>query len=436
MSTPLSTDDRAETVSDGNKSRRLRFRLGRRRLVLLLILVGVVIGTGIAIRPQVRAWYHRRAARQELQRYHNRQAIQHLLICRDIWPRDPETLLLSARAARRAKVYGDSERLLRSYLEVRGRDEAYTFEQILLAAECQVDENSVPCWKYIEEGRYDATLLMEALTRGYLRQYRLGLALNCLEHWKLEEPDNPQVYYFDGLFKLDYAHAASAAVDSYRRALELDADHEEARLGLAIALMHEKNYAEASEHLRRLLQGQPDSLRMQVGLAECLDGLGESAEAARLMDDVLAQEPEVAPALSLRGRIALNNGELAEAESWLRQAIRCDPKDQRALYSLVLCLEKTGQDEEARQRRQQLQQLEQDLNRFSQIVTKELSERPTDPSLYCTLGEILLRSGKREEGMRWLQNALRVDPNYAPARKALAENLSRDGQEAVDKTAR
>ena len=36
----------------------------------------------------------------ELQRYQIPQAIRHLRICRDIWPRDPEVLLLAARAAR------------------------------------------------------------------------------------------------------------------------------------------------------------------------------------------------------------------------------------------------------------------------------------------------------------------------------------------------
>jgi hypothetical protein len=35
-----------------------------------------------------------------------------------------------------------------------------------------------------------------------------------------------------------------------------------------------------------------------------------------------------------------------------------------------------------------------------------------------------LRAGQRDEGIRWLNSALELDPNYAPARQALTEHLS------------
>lgn len=419
MSAPPSADERAAGVSDGRKSRRSRLRRLCRWL-LLLVLAGLMTGVGVRLSPQARAWYHRRAARQELQRYHNTQAIRHLLICRAIWPRDPEVLLLSARAARRAQVYGDADQLLKLYREIRGRDDAHTFEQLMVAAEGRVDEYSEQCWKCVEEGRFDETLLMEALTRGYLRQYRLGQARLCLNRWKELQPDNAQAYYLEGLLNLDYLHAASDAVNSYRRAVELDADHEEARLGLAVALLTDKKFAEAGEQFERLLQNQPENVRVQVGLAECRDGLGDSAEATRLVDEVLARQPRMAPALALRGQLAFKDGQWAEAERLLRQALLANPLDHRARYSLVLCLEQHGQEEEAQQQRRQLQQLEKDTARFHDIVTNEIAKRPNDPALHCTIGELLLRSGQREEGVRWLQSALHLDPNYAPARQALA----------------
>ena len=425
MSATPATDGRAGIASDG-RCRLFRFRFLRRRLLLLLILLGLAAGGGFALRPQVRAWYHRRAARLESQRYHNAQAVQHLLICRDIWPRDPETLLLFARAARRDRVYGDSESLLRLYREVRGRDDAYTFEQILLAAECRVDEVSERCWKFLEEGRYDAPLLLEALTRGYLQQYRLDFARFCLDRWKKEQPDNPQVFYLEGLLNLEYHHALSTALVSYRRALELDPDHEEARLGLAVALEGNNDFAEAAEHFRRLLQIRPHNLHVQVHLAACLLGLGESVEAARRVEDVLARQPEFTPALLLRGQRALKDGYLEEAETCLRQVLRHDPKDHRARYNLILCLERSGREEEARQQQQQLDQIDQDLERFHELVTKEIAQRPTDPAVHCSIGQILLRSGERDEGIRWLHSALKLDPHYAPARQLLAEHLSRD----------
>src|SRR6516164_7648586 len=166
MCAASSAGERAASVSDG-PLRRLRLRLVRRPWVILTLL-GLIAGAVIVFRPHLRAWYHRRAARVELQRYHIPQAIRHLRICRDIWPRDPEVLLLAARAARCARLYGDSERLLWIYLAIRGHDEAHAFEQLLLLAECQTEKTADLCWSYVERGHTDTPLLLEALTRGYL----------------------------------------------------------------------------------------------------------------------------------------------------------------------------------------------------------------------------------------------------------------------------
>ncbi|HTU90793.1 MAG TPA: tetratricopeptide repeat protein [Gemmataceae bacterium] len=408
------------------RSRRLTSRLTHtvRRRLGLLILVGAIAIVVAGARPHLQAWYHLRAARAELQRYHNPQAIRHLRICRDTWPRDPDVSLLAARAARRAQVYGDADRLLRIYREARGRDETHTFEQLLLATECQVDQTADLCWSRMETKDADAPLLLEALTRGYLRQYRLGQARRCLERWRQLQPENPQIFYLEGVAQLDYLHAMSTAASCFRRAVELDPDHEEARLGLAVALLDGKSFARAAEQLQHLRQCQPDNLRIQVGLAECLEGQGQNTEAVELTDDVLARQPGYAPALALRGQLALKDGQWVEAENWLRQALRGDPTDHRARYGLLRCLEQSGQDEELRRERHQLQQMEDDLARFNEIVTQEIPQRPTDPALHCTLGQLLLRGGKRQEGLRWLQSALRIDPKYAPARQALTNYLS------------
>ena len=194
---------------------------------------------------------------------------------------------------------------MQKYQQVRGVDDAGSLEQLLLSAERRVDQVTDLCWHYVEQGHPDTPLILEALTRGYLRQYRLGQARMCLEYWQEREPNNAQVYWLQGLLHLDYAHAREPAEASCRRALELDPEHEEARLGLAVALINGKNYEEAAEHLEFLRRRQPDNMSVLVGLAECRDGMGEADEPVRLLDAVLAQQPDSAPALSLRGRIAI-----------------------------------------------------------------------------------------------------------------------------------
>jgi tetratricopeptide (TPR) repeat protein len=419
---PAATAAKADVGPVARHQATLSMLLRRPRLWVATAALLVLIACGLAFAsPHLRAWYHLHAGRSALESYHNPQAVRHLQTCLAAWPDDAEVLLLAARAARRAQSYEEAERFLEKRQKARGLDDAGSFEQLLLAAERSVDQVADVCRRHVEQGHPDAPLILEALTRGYLRQYRLAEARYCLDRWLKSQPDNPQALCLQGLLQLDYQQARAAAVDTYRRAVQLDPEHEEARLGLAIALLEIKSFGEAVEHLEWLRERQPDNLRVQVGLAECRDGLGEGAAAVQMLDAVLARQPGFAPALSLRGRLARQNGEHEAAEAWLRQAVARRPGDYRARYNLSLCLRNNGKEAEAEEHKRQLKQMEDGLKRFNDIVTKDLRQRPRDAALHHTLGQLLLDSGYHEEGLRWLHSALRQDPGYAPARKALTD---------------
>src|SRR5262249_42322286 len=157
--------------------------------------------------------------RSELEHYHNPQAIRHLHACLRVWPEDPDVLLLAARAARRARSYGEAERLLGVYQQARGLDAA-AFDQLLLSAERRIHQVADACWRQVDQGHPDAPLILEALTRGYLRHYRLAEARVCLDRWLQMQPDNAQALFLDGFFHMDYAHARAAAEASYRKAVQ------------------------------------------------------------------------------------------------------------------------------------------------------------------------------------------------------------------------
>src|SRR5579885_2432931 len=88
--------------------------------LLLLIGLGIALGTGM-VGTYLWAAYHLRAAREAVERYHTHEALSHLQACLTVWPRDPETLFLAARAARRTGEFDWADHYLDQYQELRGK---------------------------------------------------------------------------------------------------------------------------------------------------------------------------------------------------------------------------------------------------------------------------------------------------------------------------
>jgi len=138
-------------------------------------------------------------------------------------------------------------------------------------------------------------------------------------------------------------------------------------MGLAIRLGGIQDLCRSGKHLEYLRQRQPDNLRVQVSLAQCRYAFGDRADAVRLVDGVLAEHADYAPALALRGQLALEGEQSAAAETWLRRAVTGDPRNHQARYNLMTCLYRNGKDGEAHAQEQELKQREADQSRFHEL---------------------------------------------------------------------
>jgi predicted Zn-dependent protease len=97
------------------------------------------------------------------------------------------------------------------------------------------------------------------------------------------------------------------------------------------------------------------------------------------------------------------------------------------LHNLCQCLRLRGKEEELHEYQVKLDRLHADLSRLGQLAI-EVQRAPHDPALRCEGGIIFLRTGEEQEGVRWLNMALREAPGYGPAHQALAEYYQRTGQ--------
>jgi tetratricopeptide (TPR) repeat protein len=392
--------------------------------VVLLVLFGFGAWLGGL---QLWAWYHYRAGRAELERYHSPAAIEHLVKCLEIWPHDPDALVLAARAARRLEDFDLAETFLDKARGMRRNYDPVVETLLLRAARGELAEVEKICQQRVEQDDPDSGLILEALVSGALRSFRIKYAQNCLQRWQEREPNNPQVLFMRG-FLYEYMGVRQEAAASFRAALEIDAEHDAARLHLTLHLLDLLRGAEAIPHLEYLQSRQPDNLRIPVILAQCKDQMGEPTEAEAILDGVLARDPTFVLALAERGKIALRNGQLRDAEKWLEQASRGDPGNYSVHHMLYQCLVQNGKPKEAAEVQQHLKQIEEDVAALRDIIGTKMQKNPYDVALHYEAGMIALRSGSPKDALRWFESALKIEPQHAPTHRALAEHYHRLGQ--------
>jgi tetratricopeptide (TPR) repeat protein len=409
-------------------ARACRGFLSLRRLVfLVLALVALGVG-GKVLFDQGWAWYHFRAGKVELERHHNLRALEHLEACLQTWPRDPDALFLTARACGRLGDFDRAEAYLKQCEGTHRLAEDVGLERVLLrAARGDVDGVSGYCRALIDKGHPAASLLFEAMISGYLRVYRFADAGRYLEQWLKKQPDNPQALLLQGrLFEQLNNHAEAAA--AFQRVLDLDPEQNEARLLLAGILLDLRKGQEALPHLQRLRDELPGHRLIQVLLARCLDHVGRRSEAQTVLDDLLSGQQTYAPALAERGKLAVREGDLELAESLLREACLREPGDYSAHYQLYLCLTLRDKKSEAKEVLQRMNEINENQAKIREITGGKMQRAPRNPEVHYELGATLLRAGSVEEGLQWLQSALKLDPKHGPTHQVLANHYLQLGQ--------
>ena len=403
-----------------------RQRPGCAAWAVAVLLLGL-IGGGYAGSRYAWAVYHYRAGRQALERRDFTQARAHLLLCLQVWPACAEVHLRLAQAARRAGDYQAAEHHLDRCRELAAPADPAGLERMLLRAQ-RGDLDGVEGYLLhrAEQEGPESVLILEALAPVYLASYHLHGALYCVGRLLELEPENIQALLWHGQVMERLNRFAEALAD-YRHALALNPDDEQARLSLGEVLLYLDQPQDAAEHFEYLYQRQPGNAAVQFGLACCRRGLGRREEARKLLDGLVTRYPREAPILSERGKLALEEGQAAEAEDWLRRAVALSPFDRRMNYALYQCLQGRGKHAEAKELRAKLERLDQDVKRLLEL-SKEILNKPQAPAERCEVGILCLRLGLDQAGLGWLAGALREDPWSADAHQALAEYYERSGQ--------
>jgi tetratricopeptide (TPR) repeat protein len=368
------------------------------------------------------AWfdYQLRGARRAVNLGHNAEAVTHLEVCRRYSPDHAEVLILSSRVARRTGAWSEADALLDRYSELYGDNDSLALERLLLrATRGEIAVTGALLQYRIDQQDANSPLAREALIAGLLYRFQLDDAQRQIEQWVEREPGSAVALLARGKFNEERGHSSEAAL-SYRRLLEFDPHHHEARMRLCAILLQLSQGEEALAHAQYLYKHLPHHAGVLVQLAQALDLQGRGDEARSTLDECLRRFPDHPAALAERGRIANRDGDSRRAEELLRLATRLDPGDARARYQLYLALNQNDKKDEAQKELAAQKAIVADVERIEELLFGRLKQSPNDPAAYHEVAMIALRSGRAKEALRWLQNALQVDPNYVPAHRTLA----------------
>jgi tetratricopeptide (TPR) repeat protein len=397
----------------------------RRWIALILVaLTGGLAGLYAWYRPE-RDFHEGRAA---LARHEYGAARSGLLRYLEARPSSAEAHLLLAQLERRSNQYAEAAKHLEAYERLGGSGETIALERALGVIQSGTVKPELVrlCYDHLNRQDADEYQILEALSQGFTKIYRLKEALACLEQMVVLQPDSNYAYRRRAWIRTQSEQYDSAEAD-YRRALEIDATDRVAALGLAqILLDKRRNGSAAAVEFERAWALHQDSAAL-VGLSQSWRLLGRADDARRLLDDWLANNPKDALALAERGRLAHDEGATGHAVDLLRQALTLAPFLRDANYTLYLCLKQQGRTAEAEACQARMRQAKEAHDQIA-VLTQRLQGAGDHPDLRFQIAQLFLRYGGEEEGIRWLSTILQRHPHHAASHLALAEYYDKLGQ--------
>jgi tetratricopeptide (TPR) repeat protein len=377
---------------------------------------------------------HYRRALSALERRDFEEARQHLARCLEACPRDSRYEFLAARAARRSGNLEEAEahlfacqRLEETFGATPAGDTKLEWA-LLQVQRGQLVDLEPYLRARLREDHPDSLLIWEALSWELMWTGRYGEALDCLNQWLQRRPEDYEALVRRAWVAEHLLDFAGALAD-YAKALAQDPRQDHVRLHVAEILVERNRAAEALSDLEQLRARQPNNMAVALCWARALRQVNRVEESMSVLDNLLASHPGDAQAMSERGLVALAMNRPTEAERLLRLAADHDPSNRQVNYNLYQCLERLNKKEEARRLAAELAQTDEQVKRLDQLI-RGVMKKPYDPVLRYRVGLIFLQNNFTADGLRWLDTALKVDPQHRPTHEALARYYERAGDQS------
>ena len=193
-----------------------------------------------------------------------------------------------------------------------------------------------------------------------------------------------------------------AALDHFRRAVKQAPNFADAHRNLAKTLAAVGRVDDARQHFNRAVELEPRSVRTRRDYGDFLAQRGDASAARREYLVVAQLMPDNPELLFQIGVLDLQLGDAQDAAAHFRAVVQLAPNHAPAHSYLAVVLAgqgTTGQEQAV------------------SLLRKAIELVPENPEYHNNLGVILVRLGKRREALVALEEAVRLKPDYAEARK-------------------
>lgn len=262
------------------------------------------------------------------------------------------------------------------------------------------------------DAQYAPALLISARQKAGAKDFDAALAV--VDGVITREPASTDAWKLKGDLLLYTKQQPDEALAAYRKTLEIDARYGPAHLAILNMLMQQGKLDEAAKQLEQLKAIAPNSPQTKFFEAQIAYQKKDFKQARDLAQQLLQLAPNSAQVLQLAGAAELQSGNAAQAEIYLAKAAQLAPQLAPTRRLLIATYLRSGQPAKA-------------LAALNAAADKDGN---IEPALYSLAGEVYLQSGDAKKAEEYFAKALKLDPDNARKRTAVAITHLAGGQTA------
>jgi len=417
------TEDCAEDRLPG-ETRPVRRSSKWRLLLLLAALIGL---SWVAYQrfEQSRAWSR---VQDAIEVRDGHRALAEVESLENRFGRSGESCLLSARAFRHLGDRSGFARQIDLAKQYQADAKRIRIEELLFEAQRgTLPDVESQMGTLMQEAPYDFEEIAQALVYGLLGRQQVGKAMEFLLLWEHQSPGSPAIPVFRGMEAIS-RRDWKRAKELLEPAIREHADYVPIPRLLGIAYSGLNENESAAQAFDRYLSKVPEDQDAVLKYAMVLKKLGNSEEALAQLDRLVRSGNRSTDVRVQAAKIHLEQNASQKAIELLAETSRLWPEDVVVASTLSQAYQQLGDEPMAERLAAIADRGQQDIAKLDGMTMK-LVTSPVKTAEECyALGHLLMHKQSRENGIYWLEAALAIDENFAPAHQDLVHYYTQTNQ--------